>query len=163
DGRVAIPGFYDGVVPPTELERQALADVSFNEAEAQASVGAVFLDGPTDVPAQERLMFLPTLTVTGIHGGCTEVGSKAVIPSEAVAYLDVRLVVNQHPDAMFELLRDHLARVAPEARLERLTQFVPSRTPLDTPIASVVANAVRTGFRQEPVRIPCMGGSLPDG
>jgi acetylornithine deacetylase/succinyl-diaminopimelate desuccinylase-like protein len=163
DGRVSVPGFYDRVIPPTELERQALAEVPFDEAAAQASVGAVFLDGPVDVPAQERLMFLPTLTVAGIHAGSTETGSKAVIPSEAVAYLDVRLVVDQHPEAMFELLRDHLARVAPEARLERLTHFLPSRTPLDTPVASFVANAVRTGFEQAPLRIPCMGGSLPDG
>jgi acetylornithine deacetylase/succinyl-diaminopimelate desuccinylase-like protein len=163
DGRVTIPAFYEGVLQPTELEREVLAELEVDEAELRSSVGAAFLDGPGDVPPQERVMFLPTLTVTGIQSGYTGRGFKAVIPSEATAHVDVRLVAAQDPDAMFELLREHLATVAPEATLERVTHFAPSRTPLDTPVASVVADAVRRGFDESPLRVPCLGGSLPDG
>jgi acetylornithine deacetylase/succinyl-diaminopimelate desuccinylase-like protein len=157
-----VPGFYDRVLPPGEMEREALAEIPFEAAEAQASVGAEFLDGPTDVPPLERLMFLPTLTVNGIHGGYVGDGFKTVIPSQAFALLDVRLVVDQDPEAMFELLRDHLARIAPEARLENLGFYRPSRTPMDTPVAKPVLEAVERGFGLRPLRVPCAGGSLPD-
>jgi acetylornithine deacetylase/succinyl-diaminopimelate desuccinylase-like protein len=162
DGRVTVQGFYDHIVPPGEAEMQAMAELPFDAAEAQASIGAVFLDGPADVPPLERVMFLPTFTVIGMRSGYTGSGFKTVIPSEAFAYLDVRLVADQDPDWMYELLRDHLARVAPEAQLEHLGYYRPSRTPLDTPEAALAVDAVTAGFGQRPLRIPCAGGSLPD-
>jgi acetylornithine deacetylase/succinyl-diaminopimelate desuccinylase-like protein len=162
DGRVLVPGFYERVVPPTEAEREALAEVPFDPDEALRSVGAATADGPPEVPPLERLMFLPTLTVNGIHGSYTGPGFKTVIPSEAFCYIDVRLVVDQDPDSMFALLQDHLARVAPDARLERLGHYLPSRTSLERPEAGYVLDAVAAGFRQRPLRVPCSGGSLPD-
>ena len=163
DGGVTVPGFYDHVVPPTAAEREAMAALPFDAAEAQSSIGASFLDGPPDVPPLERLMFLPTFTVVGIQGGYTGSGFKTVIPSEAWATIDVRLVVDQDPDWMYGLLERHLAGVAPEARLEQLGYYRPSRTPLDTPVAAPVLDAVATGFGRRPLRVPCAGGSLPDG
>jgi acetylornithine deacetylase/succinyl-diaminopimelate desuccinylase-like protein len=162
DGRVLVPGFYDRVVPPTSLERQALADIPFDAEEGRASIGARVLDGPPGTPPLERVMFLPTLTVNGIQGGYTGDGFKTVIPSEAWCYLDVRLVVDQDPDAMFDLLAGHLARVAPDATLERRGHYLPSRTPLDRPEAELVVGAVEDGFGRRPLRVPCSGGSLPD-
>jgi len=162
DGRVRVPGFYDDVVPPTELERQALAEIPFDPEAARRSVGAARLDGPPDVPALERLMFQPTLTVNGIEGGYRGEGFKTVIPSQASCYLDVRLVVDQRPEAMLELLRNHLARIAPEAELEYRGHYLPSRTPLDRPEAEDVLAAVEAGFGRRPLRVPCSGGSLPD-
>ena len=163
DGRVTVPGFYDRVLPPTPLERAAIAAIPFDSGEAQASIGAAFLDGPADVAPLERVMFLPTMTVTGMSGGYTGPGFKTVIPSSAFAYLDVRLVVDQDPDWMFELLRAHLERIAPEATLENLGHYLPSRTPLDTPAATHVLSAVERGFGRTPLKVPCAGGSLPDG
>jgi acetylornithine deacetylase/succinyl-diaminopimelate desuccinylase-like protein len=162
DGRVLVPGFYDRVVPPTEAEREALAGIPFDVEEARASIAAPALDGPPDVPPLERVMFLPTLTVNGIQGGYTGEGFKTVIPGEAFCYLDVRLVVDQHPDAMFELLAGHLARIAPDASLERRGHYLPCRTALDRPEAEHALCAVEAGFGRRPLRVPCSGGSLPD-
>ena len=159
DGRITVPGFYDHIVPPTALEREAMADLKFDVDEAARSVGAAELDGPSDVPVLERLMFMPGLTVNGLEAGHSE---KSVIPSEATAYLDVRLVADQQPDEMYELLRDHLRRIAPDATLEYTRGYTPSRTPLDTPVAKNVIDAVRMGFGAEPALIPCSGGTLPD-
>ncbi len=161
DGRVTVPGFYDGVVPPTELERRAMAEFNYDVDEAKRSVGATSLDGPVDVPPLERLMFMPTLTVNGLEAGHD---AKSVIPCEATAHLDVRLVANQDPDSMFDLLRNHLRQIAPDATVERrgADSYLPSRTPLDLPIAAKVISAVRTGFGRDPLRVPCSGGTLPD-
>jgi acetylornithine deacetylase/succinyl-diaminopimelate desuccinylase-like protein len=161
DGRVTVPGFYDHVVPPNQLERQAMADFGYDVAEAGRSVGAVRLDGPADVPALERLMFMPALTVNGLEGGHRE---NNVIPCEATAFIDVRLVANQDPEWMFGLLRRHLHEIAPDATLERPggEWYLPSRTPLDLPLAAHVVDAVRVGFGSEPLLVPSSGGTLPD-
>ena len=159
DGRVTVPGFYDGVVAPTQLERRSMRDMAFDLDEAARSVGAVSLDGPADADPLERLMFMPTFTVTGIQCGHSE---KATIPTEAVAHIDVRLVAAQDPAAMFALLQAHLTKIAPDALLEFAGGYSPSRTPMETPIATAVIDAVRTGFRAEPLLVPCSGGTLPD-
>lgn len=159
DGKVTVPGFYDHIVPPTALERQAMGDLKFDLDGAARSVGATSLDGPSDVPALERLMFMPALTVNGLEAGHSE---KSVIPSEATAYLDVRLVADQQPDAMYQLLKDHLRKIAPDATLDYTRGYTPSRTPMDTPAARLVIDAVRSGYEAEPALIPCSGGTLPD-
>ena len=159
DGRVTVPGFYDAVRPPTQLERRSMRDIAFDLDEAARSVGAVSLDGPTDIDPLERLMFMPTFTVTGIECGQ---GDRSTIPTTAVAHLDIRLVAAQDPASMFSLLKAHLDKIAPDALLEWVGGDSPSRTPLDTPIAAAVIDAVRRGFRAEPLLIPCSGGTLPD-
>jgi acetylornithine deacetylase/succinyl-diaminopimelate desuccinylase-like protein len=162
DGRVVVPGFYDDVVPPTQAEREAIAEIPFDPEEARRSIDAVALDGPADVAPLERIMFLPTLTVNGMQSGYTGPGFKTVIPSEAFCYIDVRLVVDQDPDRVFERIRDHLAHLAPEATLEKVGHYLPSRTPIDHPEAAHVIAAIEDGFGARPLRVPCMGGSLPD-
>jgi acetylornithine deacetylase/succinyl-diaminopimelate desuccinylase-like protein len=162
DGRVRIPGFYDEVRPPTPAEREAIAAIPFDPAEAAASIGAPALDGPDDVSPMERVMFWPTFNVTGISSGYTGPGFKTVLPSQAVAQIDVRLVADQDPDRMFALIRDHLSEFAPEATLEKLGHYLPSRTPLDSPGADIVIAAVRRGFGIEPLLVPCASGSSPE-
>ncbi len=163
DGLVKVPGFYDDVMPPTPAEREALAAIPYDAAGELASIGACApVDGPADRPAMERLMFLPTFNVTGISGGYTGPGFKTVIPAEVAAQIDVRLVVRQDPRRIFALLRDWLAARAPDATLEFLGSYQPSRTPMDAPCGAVVAEAVRQGFGQAPLLYPALGGSSPD-
>jgi acetylornithine deacetylase/succinyl-diaminopimelate desuccinylase-like protein len=162
DGRVRAPGFYEGVRPPTDLERKAMAEIPFDAAEAAASIGAAGLDGPDEMPPLERLMFWPTFNVTGITSGYTGPGFKTVLPAEAMAQIDVRIVVDQDPDRVYTALRDHIARIAPEAKLEKLGHYLPSRTPLESPYAQNVIDAVRAGFGEEPLLFPCAGGSSPE-
>jgi acetylornithine deacetylase/succinyl-diaminopimelate desuccinylase-like protein len=163
DGRVKVPGFYDDVVPPTPAERDALSRIPYDADAELARVGArAAADGPADLSAMERLMFQPTFNVTGIRCGYTGPGFKTVIPAEAVAQIDVRLVVRQDPRRIYALLRDWLAERAPEARLEFLGSYQPSRTPMDAPAVGAVVEAVRRGFGQEPLLYPSIGGSSPD-
>lgn len=158
-GRVTIPGFYEGATAPTEAEKRAMAELPFDLDDAARSVGAAWLDGPADVPALERLMFMPALNVNGLESGHSE---KSVLPASATAYLDVRLVAGQDPETMFELIRKYLARIAPDATVECTRGYMPSRTPLETPVARTVIDAVRQGFEAEPAIVPSSGGTLPD-
>jgi acetylornithine deacetylase/succinyl-diaminopimelate desuccinylase-like protein len=159
DGRVTVPGFYDGVVAATDLEETAMREMPFDFADALRSVDAMTADGPATVAPLARLMFMPTFTVTGIECGDSE---KSSIPSEAVAYIDIRLVANQDPASMFELMRAHLSIAAPDAAVEYRGGYSPSRTPFDTAVADDVLDAVRAGYESEPLRVPCSGGTLPD-
>ena len=162
DGRVRVPGFYDDIVPPTAREREALRAIPFDAEQMRRSFGAVALDGPADVHPMERLMFLPTFNVAGMHSGYTGPGFQTVIPSEAVAYIDIRLAASQDPDKMRKAVADFVAKIAPEATVEPLGHpYLPARTPMETELAQAVIAGVRTGFGQEPLLYPSVGASGP--
>ena len=162
DGRVTVPGFYDGVRPPTAKEREAIAAVPFDVDEVAAQIGARALWGPSDVPPMERMMFLPTFTVTGLGSGYVGAGFQNSIPGEARAHIDVRYVPDQDPDQIFAVLSEYLRVRAPEAQLTCLGTVPPSHTPMDTPAVRLVAEAIRRGFGVDPILLPRSGGSAPD-
>jgi hypothetical protein len=68
DGRILIPHFYDRVVPPTPYERAAIARIPFDERAVKVDLGIAEFAGPPGVPYFEKLMFQPTLNITGIAG-----------------------------------------------------------------------------------------------
>lgn len=111
EGRVLIDGFEEVIVPPTEGDRQLMTAMPWDDTKqlAEAGVGA-FLGGVSGVDAVERLLYRPGLAICGISGGYTGEGPKAVIPREASAKLEIRIVPDQTPDGVLEQLRDHLAR-----------------------------------------------------
>ncbi|HEV2109270.1 MAG TPA: M20/M25/M40 family metallo-hydrolase [Thermomicrobiales bacterium] len=162
--RITVDGVLDGVREPPAAVRAALDALAAdtNVEKTLATIGADTLPPPVDRPLHDRLMIHPTMNIAGLHGGYGGEGSKTVIPSEAVAKLDLRLVPDQDPDAVFAAVRDHVARHAPDVEIVRLGSMRPSATPLDHPLAAAVREAVRQGFGQEPVDVPSAGGSLPD-
>jgi acetylornithine deacetylase/succinyl-diaminopimelate desuccinylase-like protein len=139
DGRITIDGLRDRIVPPTNAEREAAAKLPLDLPEVMRDLGLKRLDAPEDRPFYDRLMFEPTLTINGLHGGYGGAGSKTVLPAEAIAKCDIRLVEAMTPEDIFAKVRAHLARHAPE-----------------------VIAASRIGAGQEPLLFPCLGGSLPD-
>ncbi|MFL5804223.1 MAG: M20/M25/M40 family metallo-hydrolase, partial [Roseiflexaceae bacterium] len=68
-GEITIDGFYDNVLPPTELERQALDALPVDLEQVRREFGLDVLDQPHDRPFHERLSCWPTLTINGLHGG----------------------------------------------------------------------------------------------
>ena len=94
-GEITIDGFYENVEPLSELERQALARLPIDVDEVKRSLGLRRLDEPKERGYFERLAAWPTLTINGIHGGYGGPGSKTVLPHEAVAKCDIRLVEAQ--------------------------------------------------------------------
>jgi acetylornithine deacetylase/succinyl-diaminopimelate desuccinylase-like protein len=115
DGRVAVPGFYDGVAELSDAQRAEIAAVPFDDAAYAAELGVPGLYGEPGHSTLERLWMRPTLEINGITGG----GPYTVIPHVASAHVTCRLVPGQRPAAVIEAIRAHLASVAtPGVRVE---------------------------------------------
>lgn len=113
-GRVTVPGFYDGVDPLTDEERAVLTPIaSWFESDWRTVTGAPQPWGDPDYRIHERIMVRPTLEFNGIIGGYTGEGGKTVIPSRASAKITCRLVPHQDPLHVFEAVRDHINRLTP--------------------------------------------------
>jgi acetylornithine deacetylase/succinyl-diaminopimelate desuccinylase-like protein len=120
------------------------------------------LDQPLDRGFYERLMFHPTFTINGFHGGYGGPGSKTVLPHEAVVKCDIRLVEAQTPDEILGKVGNHVRRVAPGVEFIPLDGMLPSKTPLDSPFAAPIRAAILEAQGKAPLEYPTTGGSLPD-
>ena len=165
EGRITIEGLHDPIRPPTNAERAAADALPVDVSGYLADMGLGRLDEPADRPFHDRVMFHPTLTINGIHGGYGGPGTKTVLPCEAMAKCDIRLVPDMTPEQAVACVRAHVEKHAPEGEVEVVMStsgMLPSRTPLDSPYAAAVVDAVRTARGVEPYLYPSVGGSLPD-
>jgi acetylornithine deacetylase/succinyl-diaminopimelate desuccinylase-like protein len=140
----------------------AVAAMPDGTAATMADLGLTRLDSPAERGFYERLMAWPTFTINGFHGGYGGPGSKTVLPSEAFAKCDVRLVPNQSVAGVEAAISAHLATHAPEVEFIPQGGMEPSKTQLDSPYADAIVSAVRVATGAEPLRVPAMGGSLPE-
>lgn len=163
DERVLIPGFYDNVVEAMDEERDVLKRLPDNEAARLADLGIEgFLKGLTGDALQEWDHFQPTCTISGFLSGYTGEGSKTVLPSTAMAKLDMRLVANQDPFDIYEKLRKHLDDNGfADIETELLGPGFPARTSFQAPIVRVVAETYAELYGQEPAIHPTSLGSGP--
>jgi len=111
-GRITIPGFYDDVVEMPIEERTSLS-FTFDPTGYTKITGALATGGEKEFSAWERAWIRPTLEVNGISGGYTGVGFKTVIPAIAKAKISCRLVPNQDPQKIGELVANHLRQNVP--------------------------------------------------
>lgn len=162
EGNITVEGLTETVIPATNLERAAIARLPDDAKAVMEDLGLTELDGPLDRPYWDRLMFHPTLTINGLHGGYSGPGSKTVLPNQAIAKCDVRLVEPLTPDHVFERIEAHVARHAPGVEVVRHNGMLPSKTPLDSPFAAPITRAIRQARGTDPLLYPTVGGSLPD-
>ena len=113
DGRVAVAGFYDDVAEPTAEQRREYARVPFDEPAYLAATGAPALYGERGWSTYEREWIRPTLEVNGMWGGFQGAGTKTVLPATAHAKITCRLVADQQPARILELVGAHLRSHAP--------------------------------------------------
>ena len=161
-GEITVEGFHDDVRPLSPAARDAIARIPLDPGAALASVGLTRYAAPEDLGHVERLVGRPTANIAGLHGGYGGEGSKTIIPAEATAKLDFRLVPDQDPDDVYAKLLAHVRRHAPDVAIHRLGAMRPSHTALDHPLAAPLRRALATGFGAEPFDVPLVGGSLPD-
>ena len=161
-GEITIDDFYADVLPPTPLEREALAALPLDQARILAELGLRTLDAPVDRPFFERMMFYPTFTINGFHGGYGGPGSKTVLPHEALVKCDIRLVEAMTLASTWAKVQAHVAHHAPEVEVIYQGGMEPSKTPLASPYTEPIRQALRAGQGEEPLLIPSAGGSLPD-
>lgn len=161
-GEITIEGFYDNVQPQTPFEREALAQLPVNTEDIKQSLDLQQLDQPQDRSIPERLSAWPTLTINGLHGGYGGQGSKTVLPHEAFAKCDIRLVEAQSGDEIFAKLKAHVQRHAPGVKIIHQGAMDPSKTPLDSPFTEPIRQAILAAQGEPPLLVPAMGGSLPN-
>lgn len=161
-GTITIDGFYDDVLPQTDLELEALAALPVDEETIKRSLGIAEFDVPQERGIAERLSAWPTLTINGLHGGYGGPGSKTVLPHAAVAKCDIRLVEAQTASEIFARVEAHVARHAPDVEVIWQGGMDPSKTSLDSRFTEPIRKAVAVAQGEEPLLVPAMGGSLPD-
>ena len=115
DGSVAVPGFYDTVVPLTKGEREVLGLLPEDREGFRREVAARGLHGEQGYTIWEQVWARPTLDCNGIWGGYTGEGAKTVIASRATAKMSCRLVPDQDHEEVSRLLEAYLKEVAPES------------------------------------------------
>jgi len=163
DGRIAVPGFYDDVRPLTEGERAEFAALPFSEDEFLAETGAKGTAGEAGYSTIERTTARPTLDCNGIWGGFTGEGAKTVLPSYACAKFSCRLVANQSPNRVEDLVRAYIEQIAPPSVSIEFKQHHggwPVMTERDTPAVQAAMRAFQRSWGKEPVFIRG-GGSIP--
>jgi len=161
EGRITVEGFADDVQPLGVTERAALARLPVDVDAVKADLGLAELDAPADRGFAERLAAWPTLTINGLHGGYGGPGTQTVLPAEAVAKCDVRLVHAQRADDVYARLEAHVRRHAPGVELHRQGSMEPSRTPMDSPFTGPIRAGMAAAQGADPLLVPVLGGSLP--
>lgn len=164
DGRVTVPGFYDRVRDLTDEDRREIAAVPFDEAELRRTAGANALVGEAGYTPQESRWARPTLDINGIWGGFAGEGTKTVTPCQAHAKITCRLVPDQDPVEILDLIERHLATIAPEGATVTLRRFAGSARPFaigrDHPALLAARAVLRESYGVEPL-VTRTGGTVP--
>lgn len=114
NGKVAIPGFYDGVSAlPADVKKQ-WQSLNFSERKFLRDVGLSVPAGEKGKSALEQVWARPTAEVNGIHGGYTGAGTKTVLPSKASAKVSFRLVGKQKPEKILKAFRTFVKERVPK-------------------------------------------------
>ena len=162
-GRVTIPGFYDGVEDLTETERGMWAGLPHDDAAFAASIGATALPGEAGYSTLERLWARPTLDVNGIWGGYQGEGSKTVIAGTAGAKISMRLVPGQDPERVTRLIQEYIPNIAPEGaqvEVKALHGGQPVLIDLENPYVQAAGRALEH-VHGKPPKFTRGGGSIP--
>ncbi|MFT8243529.1 dipeptidase [Roseomonas sp. BN140053] len=164
EGRIAVPGFYDGIVDPDPTERAAATGaIPFDEAALFESIGAAPY-GEAGHGTLERLWFRPTLDANGLWGGYQGPGSKTVIPCEAHAKLTMRLVPGQEPEAVKAKVMAHLRSLCPAGvslEIGETRAGAPAyQVPGDHPVLLAIEETLAEVHGVRPLRVR-MGATLP--
>ncbi len=163
DNTIAVPGFYDDVVALTDEERAMIAKNALTEEQFKAATGVHALWGDADYTIRERVSARPTLEINGLWSGYSGPGPKTIIPASAGVKLSSRLVGNQDPHKIFELLKAYVESITPptvQVDVRLLTTGEPALIPFDLPEMQAAARAYERGWGATPV-FTCGGGSIP--
>ena len=175
-GHVVIPGWYDGVEPLGQLERQALADATEDDASLRRELGIAAPESDWSLP---EAITEPSLNINGLRSANVGAQATNVIPDTATAVLDLRLVLGNDPTQQVDRLRAHVRSQgyyvidrAPTLQ-ERLDHplvatltvrpgvYASARMPMNDPFARAVVAGARAATSRPILELPTSGGSLP--
>ncbi|MBP3041402.1 M20/M25/M40 family metallo-hydrolase [Bacillaceae bacterium Marseille-Q3522] len=160
---ILIDGFYDKVLKPNEEELGILEQMKYEEKTTLKRLGLdQFLLNLSGVPLKERLIFQPTCTICGFETGYTGEGSKTVLPSEARVKLDFRLVPDQDPKEIYQLLRQHFDKHGfHDIEMTIYSSEHPAKTELHDPLVETVIQNVEKVYGRPPTINRMSAGTGP--
>jgi acetylornithine deacetylase/succinyl-diaminopimelate desuccinylase-like protein len=175
EGRVVIPGFYDGI-SFSDTEREIFSKVPDDEPAVQKRLGI----GRTDQVGQtyQESINYPSLNIRGMNSGYTGAQATTIIPATAVAELDMRLVPESDPNRLFGLIETHVKdqgfhivskdptdeermNYPKIVKIEKSVSYQAFRTPMDSDAGVWLRKAMNRAFGKDPVQIRISGGSIP--
>jgi acetylornithine deacetylase/succinyl-diaminopimelate desuccinylase-like protein len=163
DGSIAVPGFYDDVLALDENERSELKKTDWEVSDWSKSTGLQTPWGEAQYTLRERVGARPTLEVNGMVSGFYGEGAKTVLPAKAMAKISCRLVANQNPTKIYELVRDYIQSITPptvRSEVRLLHTGDPAFVDLNTPAMHAAIKAYEQGWGKSPVFMR-EGGSIP--
>lgn len=175
DGRVTIPGFYDGTVISDE-EKKILLQVPDNENEIRKFLGIAAPDKIGN-NFQESLQY-PTLNIRGMDALFIGKEARTLIPATATAEIDIRLVPTSNADRLIGLVKKHIQdqgyylvdkEPTEEERMKypKIAAFQSTfsygafQTPFNSETGIWLSKAMVSAFGKEPIKIRITGGSIP--
>jgi acetylornithine deacetylase/succinyl-diaminopimelate desuccinylase-like protein len=176
NGRVLIDSYYDDIVPLGDVEQHALAEMPNYDAELEHELGIAKPDGGGKKLAE--LLQLPSLNIRGLRSAYVGEHSQNVVPDQAEASIDARLVKGEDPKEKFEQIAAFIQKqgyyvvdhepTMEERRTHALVAKViyhggyrASRTPMDLPASKALVQLVQGATGGDTVVAPTLGGSVP--
>ncbi len=164
DNSVAVPGFYDDVLPLSDEERAEIKKTEMTEADLKNLTGITSPWGEEGYSITERIGGRPTLEINGLLSGFTGVGGKTVLPAKAMAKISCRLVGNQDPIKIYELIKAYVAEITPpgiHAELQLLDAAEAVVIDYSNEYIQAAVRAYAKGWGGKPAVFKRGGGTLP--
>lgn len=175
EGRVTLPGFYDGVSLSDE-EKKILAQVPDDEAEIKKRIG-IAETYKVGNSYQESIQY-PSLNIRGMNSLFVGNEVRTLVPATAVAEIDIRLVPGSNPERLIGLVKKHIEdqgyyivdkKPTEEERMKypKIAAFQSSisygafQTPFNSETGMWLSKAMVKAFGKEPIKIRMSGGSIP--
>lgn len=162
---ILLPGFYDSVRKPSQRDIELMAALPERSGIYKKRYNlAGFLKGVKGgVELALEEVFQPTCTICGLTSGYQGPGSKTVLPAEASAKIDFRLVPDQQPEEVFQQLRQHLDEHGfTDVQVRLLGAEAPARTDPDDPFVKLACETAREVYGKPMQIVPMVGGSGPN-
>ena len=174
-GRVVIPGYYDGVSFGS-LALQVMAAVPDNEEAIQKRAGFKEPE-KVGINYQEAMQF-PSLNVRGIRSAWVGNEARTIVPDKVIVEIDIRTVPNTDGNRLAGLVKEHIKKqgytildavptqeemlsIEKPIFVEHTVSMYPFRTPLDSELGAWLKDALEQAHGKEVVQIRILGGSLP--
>ncbi len=175
EGKVTIPGFYDGI-GLDDATRAILDQVPDDETQIMSSIGIAETDKVGN-NYQEAIQY-PSLNVRGMASGWIGDEVRTIVPATATAEIDVRLVLESDPERLLKLIKDHIAsrgyyildryptgaersQYPKIATWESEISYRAFRTDFDSEVGVWLDRALTNAFGETPIKIRNSGGSIP--
>ncbi len=163
-GKVAVPGFYDGVENPSAKTLKQWRSLGFDDTAFLGRVGLSVPAGEKKYSVMEQVSSRPTLEFNGISGGYQGVGTKTVIPAKASVKITCRLVPGQNPKSVIDGIKAFVeARVPADCKVTYIGKREGSEAisvDENLPFLAKAARALEDEWGKPAPLLP-LGGSIP--